>query len=191
MDNPSKRSRHDKSSKSARKTRTNTGSEPSPQYSRHSDISSSRTSTQSDRNRLNDLIDHITSESENPREPSGTRRPTRSSSNLVEPESPPANNNHSSLYVLQYENETSTGKPFPYRLEQKRNFSSGRKKTRQDETDGKHRRQSLGEQRHCQLTKCMESYGSYLESAQQFYTLGMNDTTSSEEQRKLYFTTLW
>jgi hypothetical protein len=191
MDNPSKRSRHNRTSKSGRKARTSTAGEPASQYSRHSDNLSSRTASQTDRNRLTDLIDHITSESENPREPSGTRKPSRSNTNLVEPKSPPINDNHSSLYCLQQENEAPKGTGLPFRVGQKKHFSPGRRKARHDEADGKHRRQSLGEQRHDQLTKCMESYGSYLESAQQFYTLGMNDTTSSEEQRKLYFTTLW
>ena len=194
MDNPSKRSRHNRTSKPLRRSRPTpllpiVSGEIPPPYPRQSGSLSSRTSTQTDRNRLNELIDHITSD--DAREPSLSRPPTRSLSNLVEPDSPQKNENHASLYTQQYEPQAAKGKSNFHRLEEKKSFSPGRKKTRHEETEGKHQRPSLGEQRHQQLTTCMESYGSYLESAQQFYMLGMNDNTSSDEQRKLYTSTLW
>ncbi|CAF4407523.1 unnamed protein product, partial [Adineta steineri] len=108
MDSHSKRSRHNKPSKQSRKTRPNPlrpiiSGELSAQFPHQSDTLTIRSSGSGDLDRLNDIIDDITSEGDDVRvapSSSSSKYSQKIPSNLVEPNSPPRNDNHSSLYTL-------------------------------------------------------------------------------------------
>jgi hypothetical protein len=214
MDGHSKRSRHNKSSKQSRRPRpiplrTIISGEISSKFHHPSDTLTTRSSGSADADRLNDIIDDITSEGDDIRVVTSSKSSIKSTSNLVEPNSPPTNDNHSSLYTLPSANDsfrdrTSTSsvrsgrsKKFSVKdkklnqFNDKKSFSPSRMNNFDDRTDSTSRRKSIGDIRRHQLTECMEYYRHCLESAQHTNTLGMNDDPTNNDKRKQYTTTLW
>lgn len=215
MDNHSKRSRHNKPPKQPRRPRPIAlrpiiSGEIAPSFHHPSDILTNQSSAGADIDRLNDIIDDITSEGDDVRVGSSSQISTRSnSSRLVEPNSPPVNENHSSLYTLPTLNDTyrsrtssssmRSGRTKRFSTKDKRSqqfgdkkaFSPSRMNTFDDRTDSSSRRKSIGEQRRHQLTDCMEYYRHCLESAQNANAIGINDDPTNNEKRKQYTTALW
>lgn len=200
----SKRTRHNKSSKSSRKSRPISlqpiisGEIAAPfHHSLNALIDQSAGNPEGDR--LNDIIDDMTSENDEVRVHSLSRLSTRSSSSrLVEPSSPQLNENHQSLYVLPSSNDTyrkpsARPKRFPGKEKrgENRTFSPLRPGTSEDRVDSSNRRKSIGELRRDELTDRMEFYRHCLESAQNSYPLGINDDPTKNERRQEYTTALW
>ena len=200
----SKRTRHNKSSKSSRKPRPVSlqpiisGEIASP-FNRTLDALINQASGNPEIDRLNDIIDDITSENDDIRVNSSSQVSTRSSSSkLVEPTSPQMNENHQSLYTLRLSNDTYPNKPgrpkrFPGKEKRGeiKSFSPLRNNPFEDRPDSTNRRKSIGEQRRFQLTDCMEYYRHCLESAQNSYPMGINDDPAKSERRQQYTTALW
>jgi len=214
MDGHSKRSRHNKSSKQTRKSRPIPlipiiSGEISSQFRHPSDTLATRSSGSVDIDRLNDIIDDITSEGDDARVGPSSKLPTKSKSNLVEPNSPPTNDNHSSLYTLpsatdSFRDRTSSSSTRSGRkknlsvkdkklnqFNDKKSFSPNRLNNFDDRSDSTNRRKSIGDIRRHQLTECMEYYRHCLESAQHSNTICMNDDPTNNDKRKQYTTTLW
>ncbi|CAF0935780.1 unnamed protein product [Rotaria sordida] len=203
MDGHSRRSRHTKGSKQSRKPHPNAlrpiiSGEITPQYPYQSESSITRPPGSINSDRLNAIIDDITSEGDDVRTIPSSKVSTKSTSNLVEPNSPPINDNHLSLFTLPPANiynrdrTSSTQRP-----ERTRRSSIKDKKcfppisTIDDRTDPNGRRRSIGEFRRHQLTECMEYYRHCLESAQNSNTISINDDPTNNDKRKQYATTLW
>ncbi|CAF3845600.1 unnamed protein product [Adineta steineri] len=221
MDGHSKRSRHNKPSKQSRKTRPNPlrpiiSGELSAQFPHQSDTLTIRSSGSGDLDRLNDIIDDITSEGDDVRvapSSSSSKYSQKNPSNLVEPNSPPRNDNHSSLYTLPPSsgfnrdrlpstttatlNRSGRTKKSSIRdrkisqFGDKKTFSPSRTNSFDDRIDTTSRRKSIGDVRRQQLTEVMEYYRDCLESAQNSNAVGMNDDPTNNEKRKQYTTTLW
>jgi hypothetical protein len=214
MDGHSKRTRHNKLPKQTRKSRPIPlrpiiSGEISSQYSHQSDTLTARSSASGDLDRLNYIIDDITSEGDDARvAPSSSNFPRKSVSNLVEPNSPPLNENHGSLYTLprssdynpdQTSSTIRSGRPKKPSNKDKqfrqfgetKNFSPSRKNNPDDRIDATNRRKSIGDARRHQLTEFMEYYRNGLESAQNSNTIGINDDPTKNDKRKQYTTTLW
>jgi hypothetical protein len=214
MDEHSKRPRHNKPPKQSRKSRPVPlrpiiSGEILPQFHHPSDTLTNRSSGSADLDRLNDILDDITSEGDDARSGPASKLPIKTTSNLVEPNSPPINENHSSLYTLpsannSYPDRTSSssirsGRTKKYsgkdkklnKLADRKSFSPSRMSSSDDRIDSINRRKSIGEIRRHQLTECMEYYRHCLESAQNSNTLGMNDDPTNNDKRKQYTTTLW
>ena len=213
MDGHIKRSRHNKSSKQSRKSRPITlrpiiSGEITSQYPNASDTLTVRSSGSPDIDRLNDIIDDITSEGDDGRVgPTSSKIPSKSK--LVEPDSPPINDNHSSLYTLPtsndlYRDRTSSssirsGRTKKYSIKEKKlnqfndkkSYSPNRSNNFDDRIDSTNRRKSIGEIRRHKLTECMEYYRDCLESAQQLNTICINDDPTNNDKRKQYTTILW
>jgi hypothetical protein len=214
MDGHSKRTRHNKLPKQPRKSRPIPlrpiiSGEISSQYSHQSDTLTARSSGSGDLDRLNYIIDDITSEGDDARvAPSSSNLPRKTVSNLVVPNSPPVNENHESLYTLPYSSDynpdrtsstTRSGRSKKPSNKDKqfrqfgetKNFSPSRKNNSDDRTDATNRRKSVGDARRHQLTEFMEYYRNCLESAQNSNTIGINDDPTKNDKRKQYTTTLW
>jgi hypothetical protein len=214
MDTHSKRTRHNKSSKQSRKPRPVPlhpiiSGEIPPQFSHPSGTLTARSSISGDPDRLNDIIDDMTSEGDDARVGQSPKLPTRSTSNLVEPNSPPTNDNRSSLYALPISLDYSRGRlpppstrsgrtkklaykeKGPNRSGSEKYFSPNRKKSVDDGTDSTNRRKSIGDVRRQHLTECMEYYRHCLESAQNSNIICMNDDPTNNDKRKQYSTSLW
>ncbi|CAF4611515.1 unnamed protein product [Rotaria sp. Silwood1] len=210
MDGHLRRSRHNKFPKQPRKPhptalRPIISGEVSPQFQHQSEASTARPSGNVNSDRLNDIIDDITSEGDDVRAGSSSKVSTKSTSNLVEPNSPPINDNHSSLFILPpastYNRDRTSSTQRPERKknsgkDKKSNQRGDRKcfsptRTMDDRTDPNSRRRSIGEFRRHQLTECMEYYRHCLESAQNSNTIIMNDDPTNTDKRKQYATTLW
>ncbi|CAF3338859.1 unnamed protein product [Rotaria sp. Silwood1] len=210
MEGHLRRSRHNKFPKQPRKPhptalRPIISGEVSPQFQHQSEASTARPSGSVNSDRLNDIIDDITSEGDDVRAGSSSKVSTKSTSNLVEPNSPPINDNHSSLFILPpastYNRDRTSSTQRPERKknsgkDKKSNQRGDRKcfsptRTMDDRTDPNSRRRSIGEFRRHQLTECMEYYRHCLESAQNSNTIIMNDDPTNTDKRKQYATTLW
>jgi hypothetical protein len=208
MDGHSKRSRHNKTRKPRPiALRPIISGEISSQFHHPSDNLTARSSGSADIDRLNDIIDDITSEGDDARVGPSSKLRRESKSNLVEPNSPPINDNHSSLYTLpsandSYRDRTSSSvrsgrKKFSGKdkklnqLSVKKSYSPSRSNNFDDRTDSTNRRKSIGDIRRQQLTECMEYYRHCLESAQHSNTICMNDDPTNTDKRKQYATTLW
>ncbi|CAF4524129.1 unnamed protein product, partial [Rotaria magnacalcarata] len=181
--------------------------EISPQF-QHSETGSTRRAGSANSDRLNDIIDDITSEGDDARTGSSSKAATKSTSKLVEPSSPTINENRESLFTLpsasnSYRSQTSstqksdrrkksTGKDRKSNQYTDRNgFSPVRTSNNDDRPDPISRRRSMGELRRHQLTECMEYYRHCLESAQNSNPISINDDPTNNEKRKQYATTLW
>jgi hypothetical protein len=214
MDGHSKRSRHNKSSKQSRKSRPTplvpiVSGEIASQFHHPLEALTNRSTGNADTDRLNAIIDDITSEGDDPRVSSSSKLSTKSStSKLVEPNSPPVNDNHSSLYTLPSSHDTYSNRPSSssssrrskkyspkdkklQQLAGRKSFSPNRTGGFDDRTDSTNRRKSIGDQRRHQLTECMEYYRYCLESAQNSNIIGISDDPTNNEKRKQYTTTLW
>ncbi len=159
--------------------------------------------------RLNDIIDDITSEGDDARGGPASKPLSKSSSKLVEPDSPIMNENHSSPFTLPSANDfypdrtpsssARPGRPRKTPLRDKKQMqyadknspSPSRTSNFDDRTDSTSRRKSIGDIRRHKLTECMEYYRHCLESAQHSYTMGMNDDPTNSDKRRQYTTTLW
>jgi len=212
MDGHSKRSRH-KPPKQPRKSRPTplvpiVSGEIASQFHHPLETLTNRSSGNADIDRLNDIIDDITSEGDDPRGGSSSKLSTKSStSKLVEQNSPPINDNHDSPYILPsshdtYRDRTSSSSSRRAKklsakdkklnqLANRKSFSPSRTNNFDDRTDSANRRKSIGDQRRHELTECMEYYRHCLESAQNSNTIGINDDPTNNEKRKQYTTTLW
>lgn len=202
MDSHSKRSRHNKNSKQSRKPhsalRPIISGEISSQF-QNSEGSSARRSGSGNSDRLNDIIDDITSEGDDARAIPLSKDQKRSTSTLVEPISPPVNDNHSSLFTLptvpsSWRDRPKKGSGRDKKLGNfgnSKSFSPIRTNTFDDRSDSTSRRRSIGEVRRNQLTECMEYYRHCLESAQHLNPISMNGDPTNNEKRKQYSTTLW
>jgi len=210
MDVHSKRSRHNKSSKQPRKLRPIISGELPPIYPRGSDSLANLSSGSGDPDRLNNIIDDITSETDEARAGPPSKLIIKSPrSNLVEPESPPVIDNHSSLHTLpksidlcrdQLISSTArsarTKKGKDKKLQQLRDqkhFSPNRNSGHfyDDRTDSSNRRRSIGDLRRQELTNTMEYYRNCLESAQNSCNINMNDDPTNVDRRKQYMTAIW
>ncbi|CAF1432632.1 unnamed protein product [Adineta ricciae] len=206
MDSQSKRIRHPKGSKQMRKPRPNPlrpiiSGEVASQFFPHADSLTTRSSGSGDLDRLNDIIDDITSEGDDTRAVSSSKYSGKSTSNVIEPPSPPVNDNHSSLYTLprsnDYSNRTSRSKKFTFKdaklkkFSEKNHYSPSRANDSDDRIDTSTRRKSIGDVRRQQLTEFMEYYRHCLESAQNSNALGIYDDPTNNDRRKQYTTTLW
>lgn len=200
----SKRTRHNKPSKSSRKSRPISlqpiiSGEISSPFHRSLDVLTGQSSGNTDSNRLNDIIGDITSENDEMRVNTSSQLSSRSSSSkLVEPSSPQLNENHDSLFTLpstneNYRNKSSRVKRFTAKEKrgEKKSFSPIRISSFDDRTDSSNRRKSIGEHRQHQLTECMEYYRRCLESAQNSYPMGNNDDSAKTERHQQYTTALW
>lgn len=195
MENSSKRTRHNKTSKVNRKSRAAPSNSSIPdRFSRVSGSSPRRSAVRSDPKRLDDLIDNLTSEADDASVIHQTNVRTRSSNNLVDPDSPPINANRVPFFMLPTANSStsrnskpSKNKRKPSRSTKEQDYSST---NREKEGEIMNRRKSVGDERRHQLTECMEYYRACLETAQQFHSIYKNDETS-KEQRKQYATALW
>ena len=211
MDGHSKRTRHNKSSKQNRKSRPSplapiVSGEIASQFHHSLEALTNRSAGN---DRLNDIIDNITSEGDDLGAGSSSKLSSKSStSKLIEPNSPPVNDNHSSLYALPsshdtYSDRTSSASsrrskrfsPRDRKLQQqladRKSFSPSRTGSSGDRADSAGRRKSIGDQRRHELTECMEDYRYCLESAQNSNTIGITDDPNNSEKRKQYTTTLW
>ena len=146
-------------------------------------------------NRLDDLIDNLTSEADDASTALSSRYSNKSFNNLIDPDSPPINDNHRPIYPLPSTDPSSFRNRKPSKNKKKLNrfakdgdYSSP---SREKESDIMHRRKSLGDERRHQLTDCIEFYGACLESAQQFHPIGLNQNSATNDQRKQYTTALW
>lgn len=200
----SKRTRHNKSSKSSRKSRPISlqpiiSGEISSPFHRSLDVLTGRSSSNTDSNRLIDIIGDITSENDEMRVTTPAQLSARSSSSrLVEPDSPQMNENRDSLFTLPLSNETYAKKPgrakrfsAKEKRGEKKSFSPIRISSFDDRPDSSNRRKSIGDQRQYQLTECMEYYRRCLESAQNSYPMGNHDDSIKTERRQQYTTALW
>ena len=200
----SKRTRHNKSSKPSRKSRPISlqpiiSGEISAPFHRPLDVLTGQSSSNTDSNRLNDIIGDITSENDEMRVNTPSQLSARSSSSrLVEPDSPQMNENHQSLFTLPSTNENFRNKPgrakrfsAKEKRAEKKSFSPSRTSPFDDRTDSSTRRKSIGDQRQHQLTECMEYYRRCLESAQNSYPMGNQDDSINTERRQQYTTALW
>lgn len=213
MDNHPKRMRHNKPPKNSRRPRPGIlrpikSGEIASQFPPHPDSLNARSSGSGDVDRLNDIIDDITSEGDDARAASTSRYSGKSTSAIVEPPSPEVNDNHASFYTLPsssdfYRDRTSSGStrsarpkktPLKDRKSQfsdKGNYSPSRASNFDDRTDTCVRRKSIGDVRRQELTEFMEHYRHCLESAQHSNAPGMIDDPSKNEKRKEYTTALW
>ena len=101
MDTQSKRIRHPKGPKQVRKPRPNPlrpiiSGEVASQFFRHADSLTTRSSGSGDPDRLNDIIDDITSEGDDTRAVSSSKYSGKPTQNVVAPLSPSGNDNQSS-----------------------------------------------------------------------------------------------
>ena len=211
MDGHSKRSRHNKLPKQSRRLHPIISGEIPRVYRHASDTLTNRSSGSADPDRLNDIIDDITSEGDEGRVGPSSKYSIKSpTSKLVEPESPTLNENRSSLYILPTSNDTypdrtssssarsgrtkknsaKENKKFN-QLRERKSFSPSGTNVFEDRTDASNRRNSIGDIRRQQLTQFMEYYRHCLESAQNSNTVGMNDDPTNTEKRKQYTTALW
>jgi hypothetical protein len=211
MEHHSKRSRQNKPPKSSRKSRPIPlrpiiSGEISSPFLHQSDTLTNRSSASGDLDRLNDIIDDITSEGDDARAAPPSKHVPKSTNNLVEPDSPPIIDNHSSLYTLPtdyYPDRPSSGARFSRtkrpstkptksdRFDEKKTFSPSRTISTDDKSELTNRRKSVGDLRRQQLTECMEYYRHCLESAQHSNTIYLNDNPTDIDKRKQYTTAIW
>lgn len=213
MDVHSKRTRHNKSSKSSRKAHPNAlrpiiSGELVPQFQHQSEGAPLRASSSGNSDRLNDIIDDITSEGDDARSAPSTKPSIKLAPNLTEPKSPPVNDNRLSPYTVPsakgYHLDRAPASTKPDRARKystrerksgpfndRKGFSPSRANAFDDRSDPSSRRRSIGELRRHQITECMEYYRHCLESAQHSSVLNINDDPTNPEKRKQYATTLW
>ena len=158
--------------------------------------------------RLNDIIDGITSEGDDALTRSSSKASIRSTSNLVEPHSPSTNDNHLLPYPLSSRNSSRRDQRSPMKQTERskksstkgkklhlfkdKNHPSSNYKTNLDRrSQSDSRRKFVGDLRREKLTECMEHYRHCLESAQNSNTINMNDDPANNEKRKQYATILW
>ncbi|CAF3677642.1 unnamed protein product [Rotaria socialis] len=212
MDNHPKRSRHPKFPKSSRKShpislRPIISGEISSQF-QHSETGNIRRASSANSDRLNDIIDDITSEGDDSRTGSLSKAATKSTSKLVEPSSPTMNENRESLFTLPSASNSYRGQASSTQKSDRRKKSTGKDRKSNQYTDRKgfsptrtsnnddrpdpiSRRRSMGELRRHQLTECMEYYRHCLESAQNSNPISINDDPTNNEKRKQYARALW
>jgi hypothetical protein len=204
MDNPSKRSRHNRPvRKNHRKQRSAAVCPLSPSKSsiallRNRSSPSTHSSAHGNSRQLNDIIDDLTSEADDLSHTIAHTDSIQQDNVHVEPDSPPMNRNHRSFTELLTGDSSIHSKKSPdarkkFNRHRDRTFVSPSDRRVHDDanSDVTYHYQSLGDTRRDKLTKCMEYYRNCLESAQQFHTMGTNDSSSNAESCKQYTTTLW